>query len=93
MADQERSISLTENMALHGVLYVKEFKCNLISVSQLIDELNCNVMFAKTCCLLQNLMLITLIGMGTKKDGVYFLQGVEMVRRVKKVGEVGSLEL
>ncbi|CAN6884243.1 unnamed protein product [Brassica oleracea] len=40
MADQEGSIALTENMALHGVLYVKELKCNLISVSQLIDELN-----------------------------------------------------
>ncbi|CAN6999846.1 unnamed protein product, partial [Brassica rapa subsp. trilocularis] len=40
MADQEGSVHLTETLTLHSVLYVKELKCNLISVSQLIDELN-----------------------------------------------------
>lgn len=93
IADQEGSVALTENLTLHSVLYVEELKCNLISVSQLIDELNCVILFAKTCCLLQDLMSMTPIGMGRRKDGVYFLQGVELVRREKKLGELESLEL
>ncbi|XP_048629110.1 uncharacterized protein LOC125600445 [Brassica napus] len=93
MADQEGSVRLTDTLKLHSVLYVKELKCNLISVSQLIDELNCIVLFSKTCCLMQDLTLMMPIGMGERRDGVYFLQGVELVRRVKKVGAKESLEL
>lgn len=95
IADQEGSVALTDKMTLHSVLFVKELKCNLISVSQLIDELNCIVLFSKTCCLLQDLTLMTPIGVGRRKDGVYFLQEVKMVSRVKKVDakEKESLEL
>ncbi|CAN6930392.1 unnamed protein product, partial [Brassica oleracea] len=93
MADQEGSVRLTDTLTLHSVLYVKELKCNLILVSQLIDELNCIVLFSKTCCLMQDLTLMMPIGMGERRDVVYFLQGVELVRRVKKVGAKESLEL
>ena len=93
MADQEGSVHLTETLTLHSVLYVKELKCNLISVSQLIDELNCIVLFSKTCCLMQDLTLMMPIGMGKRRDGVYFLQEVESVRRVKKIDAKESLEL
>lgn len=93
MADQEGSVQLTATLTLHSVLFVKELKCNLISVSQLIDEMNCVVLFSKKCCLMQDLTQMMPIGMGERRDGVYFLQGVESVGRVKKVGAKESLEL
>ncbi|KAK9714575.1 hypothetical protein RND81_06G104700 [Saponaria officinalis] len=40
-ATKEGVICLTENITLHNVLFVPHLPCNLISVSQLVDDLTC----------------------------------------------------
>ena len=52
VASKEGTIVLERELMLKNVLYVPKLKCNLISVSQLIDENNCLVVFTKTLCAL-----------------------------------------
>nr|KYP49194.1 hypothetical protein KK1_029129 [Cajanus cajan] len=42
-ATREGTVVISYTLKLNHVLYVPSLKCNLISVSQLIDELNCKV--------------------------------------------------
>lgn len=43
VATKGGSIRLTDTITLHHVLFVPKLNCNLISVSQLNDDLNCFV--------------------------------------------------
>ena len=47
---KEGSMKLDENLKLENVLYVPCLTCNLISMSQLIYELNCIVQFTNNLC-------------------------------------------
>lgn len=73
VADREGSIVLTENLRLTRVLLVEDLRCSLISVSQLIDELSCIVLFSKTGCLLYDFGVQMVIGTGERREGLYFL--------------------
>lgn len=50
VATKEGSVQLDENLELKNVLYVPRLNCNLISVSQLIDESDCIAQFTKNLC-------------------------------------------
>lgn len=61
---------------LKNVLYIPNFKCNLISVSQLCKELNCDVLFSSNLCVIQDRTSRRMIGQGELQGGVYQLQRV-----------------
>ena len=49
---------------VNGVLYVPDFKCNLLSVSRLSRDLQCSISFFPDFCVMQGLKRRNLIGAG-----------------------------
>nr|KYP47352.1 hypothetical protein KK1_031035 [Cajanus cajan] len=76
LANKEGSIFLDGGLKLENVLYVLKLNCNLISVSQLIDEAKCKVHFTDRFCAMQDHTSRTLIGAGERKDGLYWYRDV-----------------
>lgn len=71
----EGNAIITKKITLHHVLYVPSLTCNLISVSQLSDDLNCDVITNSNCCAIQDRQSREVIGMGDHQDGLYYLRG------------------
>ena len=65
-AANEGSAKLDENLGLSNVLYVSGLTCNLISVSQIVDEIDCVAIFSKHMCALQDRTSKTLISAGER---------------------------
>lgn len=64
-------------LSVQRVLFVPRLRCNLVSVAQLIEELDCIVIFANKFWVIQDRILKTLIGAGEKRDEVYILRATE----------------
>ena len=47
-------VTLSLDIVLRDVLYVPNLTCNLILVGQLFQDLNCDVIFQKNYCLIQD---------------------------------------
>ena len=73
---KEGSVVLYVGLKLTNVLYVPKLNCNLIFVSQMMDELKCVVQFTNKLCVVHDRVLRTLIGAGERRDGLYFFRGV-----------------
>ena len=67
------SLLLNSVYYLRDVLCVPTFKVNLMSVSQLTRDLNCSMTFFPHWCVLQDLATRRMIGLGKKRDGLYYL--------------------
>ena len=50
VATMESRVTRTQGLTLHHVLYVPRINCNLILVSQMIDESNCHIKFTSSLC-------------------------------------------
>lgn len=61
------------NFVLHDVLCVPSFKLNLISISKLLYKSNYAATFTDHTCLLQDQRSGKMIGMGTERGGLYYL--------------------
>ncbi|CAH9143698.1 unnamed protein product, partial [Cuscuta epithymum] len=83
-AVMEGRAQLSHTLALDHVLYVPGLNCHLISVSQLIDQLSCKVIFTNLFCAIQDRCSRTLIGAGERRDGLYIFRGVPAVHTVHK---------
>jgi len=83
---KEGTVKLTDSLRVENVLYVPELNCNLISISQLLDELNCNVQFIGNLCAIQDRTSKMLIGAGEQRDGLYFFREVPKVKACKVEG-------
>ena len=88
IATKEETVTLEGGLKLINVLYVPELNCNLISVTQLIDT-NYIVQVTNSLCVMQDLTLRMLIGMGERRDGLYYFRGI----RHEKVFKVGDMSL
>ena len=64
MARCQGSMNLGPKINLDKVLYIPNFSCNLISISQLISELKCIVIFVDDLCVIQDRTSKSLIGAG-----------------------------
>jgi hypothetical protein len=85
-SNKEGTIKLTDGLKLKNVLYVPELNCNLISISQLSDESNCNVQFTTNLCAIQDRTSKMLIGAGERRDGLYFFREVPKVKACRVEG-------
>jgi len=83
---KERTIRLVGGLRLENVLYVPQLNCNLISISQLSDESNCNVQFTANLCVIQDRTLKMLIGAGERRDGLYFFREILKVKACRVEG-------
>ena len=57
-------VSLTNNLKLHNVLCVPKFRFKLLSVSKLMQDNDCFVLFYPKLCLIQDFATIRLRGIG-----------------------------
>ena len=85
-ATKEGTIILEGGLKLKNVLYVPKLRCSLISVSQLLDELNCVVQFTDKLCVMQDRISRMLIGAGKRIDGLCYFCGAQMVKVCKTNG-------
>ncbi|KAH0980811.1 hypothetical protein GBA52_007988 [Prunus armeniaca] len=65
--------SLGPNLFVDGVLCVPSFHVNLLYVSKLTSRLNCSIHLFPTFCVLQDLALKRMIGLGKQVNGLYYL--------------------
>ena len=64
---------LSPSLSLAHTLLVPSLSNKLMSVSQVTEELNCVVLIYSTFCLLQDVLSKEIIGRGTKRGGLYYL--------------------
>ncbi|WKA11474.1 hypothetical protein VitviT2T_028969 [Vitis vinifera] len=94
VATQSGSVRLSNNITLQNVLYVLKLNCNLLSVSQLTDDLHCIVQFNSYMCAIQD-HTRELIGTGVRRDGLYYFGGAkgDSVQHVSVHNATSTLEL
>jgi hypothetical protein len=61
-------------LTLHDVLYLPDFKFNLLSVSQLTKDLNLTVIFSHTSCIFQDNTTQTQVGVGERRHNLYIFK-------------------
>jgi hypothetical protein len=87
-------IACTPELQLSSVLHVPNFTNNLLSVNQLVDDLNCVVPLSPTHVALQELNTGRIIGVGKRSEGLYWLnQGRKSLNQRACVAETPKLEL
>ena len=91
-ATKQGTVKLDGGLKLKTVLYAPSLNCNLILVSQLIDESNCIFQFTSDLCIIQDHTSKMVIGVGERRDGLYFFQEIPNVRAFK-TSCVNQLEL
>ena len=72
-------VKLSSSFTLHNILFVPEFKFNLMSISQLTKSLNFVVFFYPKFFFFQDLTMKTLIGMGEERDDLYYFKPVTTI--------------
>jgi len=73
MVSHTGKCKLGDMTVLENVLFIPDFKYNLLSVSNITRELNCFVSFYPGFCLFQDLTSGTLKGIGKESDGLYLM--------------------
>ncbi|XP_019229657.1 PREDICTED: uncharacterized protein LOC109210660 [Nicotiana attenuata] len=71
--------SVLNNQDINNVLYIPEFKYNLLLVSKPTKELQCLVAFFPDFCIFQDLYNGQVKGIGKEDKGLYLLQGKSLV--------------
>lgn len=67
------SVKLNEKLWLKDVLHIPSFKFNLISVSKLLQDTSCNLIFTPGQCLIQDTLGKT-VGSAKETDGLYLMK-------------------
>jgi len=70
------SIVFSEKLKLNNCLYIPILSSKLLSISQITKELNCVVLMFLTFCLLQDILMKEIIGRGTERGGLYYVDEV-----------------
>lgn len=92
IAMKEGSVSLSHNLILKHVLFVPALCCNLISVSQIIDDLHYTVQFTSTNCVIQDPSR-ALIGTSVRRDGLFYFDGDISVPHISVNAVSSTLDL
>jgi len=64
---------ISNDCTIENVLYVPDFKYNLMSVSKMTKELQCSVLFFPYFCVFQDLCTGKVRGIGKEEGGLYLL--------------------
>ena len=71
-------IHLSPHISLKFVLHVPKLACNLLSVSKLAQDSNCNVTFFGSYCVFQEQNTRRVIGNARLIDGLYYFVEYEL---------------
>ena len=72
------SVECTPSISLSSVLHVPSFPVNLLSVSSIIDQFKCIVIFDENSCLFQEKGTGRRIGTGVRRNGLWYINQEEM---------------
>ncbi|WOH06718.1 hypothetical protein DCAR_0626146 [Daucus carota subsp. sativus] len=72
LVTQMGEVHIHDNLVLKDVLYVPDFKFNLVSIPKICKDLHCTVSFTDDKCFLQN-NLMSLQLLGELQGGLYYL--------------------
>ena len=86
------SICFSDKITLTRALYVPNLHCNLLLVSQLIDDLYCIVQFNAYMWAIHD-KTKDLIGTGARRDGLYYFSKSDLVHHVSAIAAKSDLEL
>jgi hypothetical protein len=87
-------VTCTSELKLSSILHVPNFINNLLSISQLVDDLNYVVSLSRTHVVLQELKTRKVISIGKRSEGLYRLkQGGEDMNQGACLAETPELEL
>ncbi|CAL8161765.1 unnamed protein product [Prunus armeniaca] len=67
------TVALSSSLTLSNTLLVPSLSTKLLSVSQLTEQLNCCVLIYPSFCLLQDIHTKEILGRGTKRWGLYYV--------------------
>ena len=70
------TVNLTPALPLHDCLFVPSLSHNLLSIPQVTEQLDCVVLMYPLFCLLQDIQTKEIIGRGTKRVGLYYVDDV-----------------
>ncbi|KAK8493816.1 hypothetical protein V6N12_018614 [Hibiscus sabdariffa] len=84
---KEGTMVFDNKLTLNHVLYVPSLMCNLISLSQLLDETNCVAQFTDKFCVIQDRTSGMLIGAGEQRGGLYFFHTMVTTTAMKMSGQ------
>ena len=70
------TVYLTASLPLHRCLLVPSLSHHLLSIPQLTEQLDCVVLMYPSFCLLQDIQTKEIIGRGTKREGLYYVDDV-----------------
>ncbi|CAL9004611.1 unnamed protein product [Prunus brigantina] len=70
------TVDLTPSLSLHHCLLVPSLSHNLLSIPQVTEQLDCVVLMYPFFCLLQDIQTKEIIGRGTKREGLYYVDDV-----------------
>ena len=70
------SITLSCTLSLHNCLLVPTLSSHLLYVGQVTKQLNCALLMFLSFCLLQDIRTKMIIGHGTKRRGLYYVDDV-----------------
>jgi hypothetical protein len=71
---------ISKSFILTNVLCVPSFSFNLISISKLLHNVHCCIIFLSGHCFIQNLLTWRMIGLGEEKSGLFHLLLLESRR-------------
>ena len=70
------TVEFTPRLKMNNCLLIPSLTHKLLSISQLTKELHCTTLMSSDGCLLQDTQTGRIIGHGTEKDGLYYLDEV-----------------
>ncbi|KAB2628036.1 hypothetical protein D8674_032831 [Pyrus ussuriensis x Pyrus communis] len=70
------TVHLTPSLPLHHCLLVSSLSHHLLSIPQVTEQLDCVVLMYPSFCLLQDIQTKEIIGRGTKREGLYYVDDV-----------------
>ncbi|KAG5586525.1 hypothetical protein H5410_046959, partial [Solanum commersonii] len=74
LLNQHQDLSDQGDKIVNDVLFIPEFKYNLLSVSQLTKQLRCVVLFFPNLCIFEDLFSGNVLGICKENQGLYMLQ-------------------
>lgn len=72
MVNHLGTVTLSPDIVLHNVLFVLEFKCNLLSISILAQDSNYIITLSANGCLFQDQNQVKTLPAGTEQGGLYY---------------------
>lgn len=77
------TIELSPILRLPNCLYIPSLSHKLLSISHVTKELNCTLLMHPTFCILQDIRTGMIIGRGTERQGLYYVDDVTQQGTVK----------